>query len=65
MHADPLSFICLNALAFDHRHEPKDAYDLIYLQDLEEPKRIQPGQGRSRTEAIPDVVQRYAQPSNG
>ena len=29
-HADLVSFICLEALAFDHRHERKDAYDLIY-----------------------------------
>lgn len=29
-HADLVSFICLKALAFDHRHEQKDAYDLIY-----------------------------------
>ena len=29
-HADLVSFICLKALAFDHRHERKDAYDLIY-----------------------------------
>ena len=29
-HADLVSFICLKALAFDHRLERKDAYDLIY-----------------------------------
>ncbi len=29
-HADLVSFICLKALAFDHRHERKDAYDLVY-----------------------------------
>ena len=29
-HADPVSFTCLKALAFDQRFEQKDAYDLVY-----------------------------------
>lgn len=29
-HADIVSFTCLKSFAFNHRHENKDAYDLIY-----------------------------------
>lgn len=29
-HADIVSFVCLKALAFDQRNEPKDAYDLAF-----------------------------------
>lgn len=29
-HADIVSFTCLKAFAYEDRHEPKDAYDLVY-----------------------------------
>lgn len=29
-YANVVSFTCLKAFAFDHRHEPKDAHDLVY-----------------------------------
>jgi hypothetical protein len=29
-HADVVSFTCLKAFAFEDRHEPKDAHDLVY-----------------------------------
>ena len=29
-HADIVSFTCLKAFAYDQRHEPKDAHDLVY-----------------------------------
>ena len=32
-HANPVSFTCLKALAFDQRFERKDAHDLIYCID--------------------------------
>lgn len=36
-HANPVSFICLKAFAYDQRFERKDAYDLIYcIEYIEE-----------------------------